>query len=276
MLLVFIMTLLGCGGNDNIVNEIAQLEKEHSATPTSEVKRRLLSQYKNYLKDLDGDEALFLEVSNKAARLQMDLNKYADASITLKASVAKKVSADNVGTLSSLIVNQLHPNDFQTAVADFGKMYSDNQKMKSDFIPILDQLAQDMFDEKTGQWDREKANQYISMARLLGATVVKDKDVEDKLLKAARNAAALKKFTQTLNIYNYMIDHPDDFEKESTALFYKAYTYDENLKNLDKAKKYYEEFLEKFPDHPLAEDTKLSLKNLGKTPEEIIKSFSEK
>jgi len=276
MLLLFIMTLLSCGGNVNVVEEIASLEKEHSETPTTEVKRRLLSQYKNYLNDLGSDNASFVDISQKAARLQVDLNKYEDASTTLKNSIAKQITPDNLGFLNSLVVNHLNQNDFKKAIAQIEEIYPDAEKMKTDYLPILSQLEEEMYDEKTGKWNREKANAYIAMARLQGAIVKGDGDVEKKLFKAAEISRALKKYNDALNIYNYVIDHSDNFTKASNALFYKGYTYDENLKNLEEAKKSYEEFLTKYPDHPLAEDTKRSIENLGKTPEEIINSLKKK
>jgi outer membrane protein assembly factor BamD (BamD/ComL family) len=49
-----------------------------------------------------------------------------------------------------------------------------------------------------------------------------------------------------------------------------AYTYENNLHDLVRAKTLYEEFLQKFPNGELAQDAKLSLDNLGKSPEELI------
>jgi TolA-binding protein len=37
----------------------------------------------------------------------------------------------------------------------------------------------------------------------------------------------------------------------------------------------YREFIEKYPDNELAEDAKLALQNLGKSPQEIIGSAKE-
>ncbi|RMG37345.1 MAG: outer membrane protein assembly factor BamD, partial [Methanobacteriota archaeon] len=54
----------------------------------------------------------------------------------------------------------------------------------------------------------------------------------------------------------------------SKALFMLGYINANHLNNLEKAKKYYTEFLEKYPNHELADDAKYELDNLGKNVEE--------
>jgi len=67
-----------------------------------------------------------------------------------------------------------------------------------------------------------------------------------------------------------------DFSNMSNVIFLIGFTYDNNEKNYDAAREYYEKFLEKYPDHPLANDTKILIENLGKSLEEIIKEFEAK
>jgi hypothetical protein len=46
---------------------------------------------------------------------------------------------------------------------------------------------------------------------------------------------------------------------------------------LPKAKETYEDFLKKFPDDKdYADDATMALKNLGKSPEDLIKEFEKK
>jgi tetratricopeptide (TPR) repeat protein len=59
-------------------------------------------------------------------------------------------------------------------------------------------------------------------------------------------------------------------------LFLKGYVYENNLGRLDKAKAIYEEFLQKYPDNDFADDAEVSLKYLGKSPEELIEIFQRK
>jgi len=72
-----------------------------------------------------------------------------------------------------------------------------------------------------------------------------------------------------------MVEYPD-YEKVPECLFMKAFIYDNNLQEYDKAKEVYLEFLEKYPDDEFADDARASINNLGKSLEEIIREFEEK
>lgn len=64
--------------------------------------------------------------------------------------------------------------------------------------------------------------------------------------------------------------------KAATSLFLQGFVYETQLKNIEKAKTIYNEFLAKYPQHQLAKDVQFSLDNLGKSDEELIKMFEEK
>jgi len=66
------------------------------------------------------------------------------------------------------------------------------------------------------------------------------------------------------------------YEKAPQALFLAGFIYENDLKNLDKAKDMYNTFMKKYPNDTLAASVKFSLENLGKPADEIIKSFEGK
>lgn len=53
------------------------------------------------------------------------------------------------------------------------------------------------------------------------------------------------------------------------ALFMVGYINANHLSNLDKAREYYSQFLEKYPDHDLADDAQYEIDNLGKDVESL-------
>lgn len=55
-------------------------------------------------------------------------------------------------------------------------------------------------------------------------------------------------------------------------LFLAAFIYNNDLRNFDSARVLYGEFLQKYPDHELAESAKFEVENLGKNPDEYLKS----
>ena len=64
-------------------------------------------------------------------------------------------------------------------------------------------------------------------------------------------------------------DYPKD-ERAPKSLFMTGFINANELKNLEAARKAYQSFLEKFPNHELMASAKTELENLGKTPEEIL------
>jgi tetratricopeptide (TPR) repeat protein len=272
-----IMTFFLSCSNGDLSNKIAALEKAHAETPTTEIKKELLASYTTYLNELKDDANSYSQFAHKKAMLEMDLNQSNDASLTLTTAIqnhpAGTSSNKNIGLLSSVLVNQVHAKDLQVAIDNFKKLYPDPANAKSTFSPIIKNLGETMLDEKNGSWDRLKVRDFISLSRIQAGIVKNDDEVQKSLFNAANMSLATKNYAQALAIYDYVLTHPDDFSKVPTALFLKGFTYDEHLKNFDEAKKHYTDFLEKYPEDGYADSVKASLKNLGKTAEEIIESF---
>lgn len=96
------------------------------------------------------------------------------------------------------------------------------------------------------------------------------------LFRASDISMNLQQPVKTIDLFNKIMTKYPDYEKTPSVMFLKAFVYEDQLHDLSKAKKYYEEFLEKYPDSDFADDAKISLQNLGKSPEELIKEFEEK
>lgn len=56
-------------------------------------------------------------------------------------------------------------------------------------------------------------------------------------------------------------------------VFLKAYVYENYIGRLGKASELYRDFINRFPDHELADDALIAIQNMGKTPEELVKEF---
>ena len=63
-------------------------------------------------------------------------------------------------------------------------------------------------------------------------------------------------------------DYPNGMHT-SKAIFMVGYINANHLDNYDKAREFYTTFLEKFPDHELANDAQYELNNLGKSADEL-------
>lgn len=102
-----------------------------------------------------------------------------------------------------------------------------------------------------------------------------DAKTPEYLFKAAEIQRSLKNYKKAIENYETIQKDFPQYDKTPHSTFLLGFIYENDLKDNDKAKAMYEQFLEKYPEHELADDVKFSLDNLGITPEEIIKRFEE-
>jgi tetratricopeptide (TPR) repeat protein len=95
----------------------------------------------------------------------------------------------------------------------------------------------------------------------------------DYLFKSADIFMNMYKGNEAINSFNLILDNFPEYKKTASALFLKAFVYEDQMQDYANAEKYYKLFLEKYPDSDFADDAEISIKNLGKTPEELIKEF---
>jgi len=96
------------------------------------------------------------------------------------------------------------------------------------------------------------------------------------LYKAADLSLNINKSKESLDLYNRIIYQYPDYQKVPECLFLMGYIYENYFQELGKAKEIYESFLSKYPNHDFADDARVSIENLGKSPEELIRLFEEK
>lgn len=68
------------------------------------------------------------------------------------------------------------------------------------------------------------------------------------------------------------LDYPQ-YNKHAESIFLCGFIFENQLQDYKEAKYYYEKFLVAYPKHPLAADATASIRNLGKSPEELVKEF---
>lgn len=144
---------------------------------------------------------------------------------------------------------------------------------------------------------KERLNTISTLEKDFGATEMMDMNKGSQLIKAYENYAnehrndslapvylfkaadlsiGLKKYQEAIILYERIFKYYHEFPKRSDALFMQAFVYDEHLKIKGKASDLYDQMIEKYPDHPLADDAASLKEKLTLTDEELIKLFEEK
>lgn len=97
----------------------------------------------------------------------------------------------------------------------------------------------------------------------------------DRLFKAAEVSMGIGQGNLAVKYFRIISDDHSDFYKAPEALFLSGFC-SENLNNdIEQAKFFYEQFIQKYPDHKLAQDAQFSIQNLGKSDEELIRMFEK-
>lgn len=160
-----------------------------------------------------------------------------------------------------------------------GKEYYDSGELE--FERDLDETGTGLGIEyhKNGMRKRErlyKNNEQIHVSRLNhDIKGVKYNRTPEELFFEAQEYAFAGMYGHAIEDYKLFVKSFPDNEKVPNVKFLIAFTYHNNLNDLDNAKKEYEKFISQYPDSPLKVSAEFELKNIGKTIEEI-EIFNEK
>lgn len=101
-----------------------------------------------------------------------------------------------------------------------------------------------------------------------------DEKTPDYLFKALELTVNMRDADKSLDILSKMENNYAQYEKTPTAIFMVASLICEDvLGDYGRAKGMYEKIINKYPDCEWVETAEQAIKNLGKTPEELIREF---
>ena len=96
----------------------------------------------------------------------------------------------------------------------------------------------------------------------------------DWLFKALEISINLKDAEKSEMICDKLIKDYPTFDKTPVGMFMMAsFVYEDQLRDLDKARSMYEKIIADYPESEFVPSVEAALKNLGKTPEEIVMEF---
>ena len=155
-------------------------------------------------------------------------------------------------------------------------LFSCKEKQQDPVVKI-ENLENELFadDAVFDDEGRKKAAELVDLYTAYAENHPQDKNTPGYLFKAADITMNLFDATKAINLYNKIIYTYPEYVKAPECLFLVAYIYENYLQNYSKAEEVYRLFIEKYPDNEFADDAELSIKNMGKTPEELIREFEE-
>ncbi|MBK8445137.1 MAG: tetratricopeptide repeat protein [Sphingobacteriales bacterium] len=148
---------------------------------------------------------------------------------------------------------------------------------RDDLLNTIKDSEKSMLDNSNAlTLDTAKARVVMSSYEQFLAAYPKDSLAPEILFKSAEYYKTFRQFDKSIANYKIISEQFPTYEKAPHSLFLMGFMNENDLKNLNEAKKYYQLFLQKYPQHDLADDVQFSLDNMGKTPEQIMEMLQQK
>src|ERR1043165_1692474 len=129
---------------------------------------------------------------------------------------------------------------------------------------------------KAGKADTNSLNSLLKKHEDYAAMYPADTNGADYLFKAAEFYRYMRRPLRSIQLYDKIYTGYPTIARHPYALFLQGFMYENEVGNPHAAKIIYEKFLTEYPTHRMAKDVRITLANLGKTPEQLIQEFQEK
>lgn len=152
-------------------------------------------------------------------------------------------------------------------------MLSCGEKMS---VEKINELEAKVFTEGVS-FEKENLIQLVDAYLLFAKQNPSDSQSPDFVFKALDVAVGTSVETpqKAIEIADVLIEKYPDFEMTPMAMFIKGFVYENKLGDLQNAEMTYRQFIEKYPDNPMAADVEASIKNIGIPLDELIKTFEQ-
>jgi TolA-binding protein len=140
----------------------------------------------------------------------------------------------------------------------------------------INKLESDLFSSEDMVVNRKQASELVNAYIDYADKFPDDTLSPDYIFKGADICMNILNPSKAVWFFDRIIREYPNYRKVPESMFLKAYVYDNNMQSYDLARKLYTEFIEKYPDNEFADDAKVSIQNLGKTPEQIIMEIEER
>jgi tetratricopeptide (TPR) repeat protein len=123
--------------------------------------------------------------------------------------------------------------------------------------------------------DTAVAVSFVEKAQLFAERFAQDSLAPHFLFRAGDVARGLGDYDLALQLWDKVAREYEGSPRAPQALFFRAFTLDNDLRRPTAARQAYEAFLARYPEHPMAKDALALMQVLesGKTPEELIREF---
>jgi tetratricopeptide (TPR) repeat protein len=271
-----------CQQESTFQPRIDALEQRLAAQYTPERSDSLVNLYREAVKAHPDDHATNLRYLTRAAEVQFTLRQDGVAASRWLADALDHHAegqdrAATVGLLTRIWTAHLYkrPSAIRLDPKDLDQIKADLNANRPWMDSALIRLDRQMTTNGVIS-NPELAGQFIEISEGAALTSGDQKTFTDHLLRAAGVAKNVENYNKAIQLYFKISDRLPDQPEARTALFMQGFIYENDVRDLSRAKTTYEDYLRRYPhDTIYGDDVRMALKHLGKSPEELIKEFEK-
>ena len=178
--------------------------------------------------------------------------------------------------LSTIIIAFLSILVYQSCSNSASKTDNNSISEKEKLAQEIKILEDTLEAKATKEINRTLAKELIEKSKKYAETYPNDTLSPAYLFRSGNVAVGLGSFDEAVKYFETVHQKYADYERTPDALFLEGFTYENHMSDIENAKRCYNDFIKRFPDDQLAEQVKVVLANIGKSPEELVKGFQNK
>jgi tetratricopeptide (TPR) repeat protein len=266
LLLAIMCLALGSCQSDagEMRSSIRQLEKQ-SSDSTQAI---LVETYMNYANTYPGDSTWTPRFLQRAARMERARFHYSAAIKLLYQAIREYYhhpeTIDQVLLLHNIFQHDVQTPFLITTIEQAGRQAFPAlaERWSATATPIEDQLInrqKAVYESAALQINYSAANELITASELYALLLPYAEQSPELLLSAAEITRGLGVYRHSLDLLDWVATRYPEHPQAAQALFLRAFTLDEQLHDTTAARKAYQLFLRKHPDHEFANDARMLL-----------------
>ncbi len=269
--------------------KVQELELAFKNSPNDTTYDKLITLYLEIMQEHKDQSNIVEEILVKCADAGSKMNNCRQTIIFLNNLIKSYYSRKDTPDSIIKMIECLRKNNKKEA-ADilsicFGEAYpGDSRKVEllaqlsSQQTPeeYLVELAKSIFPDSANTYDKEKAFNYVDACEAYALVLPQSDKAPEFLFSAAQTSKLLQTYDKCISLFDWIIEKYPSHMKAENSAFMKGFLFDNDLKDTALARKFYLEFIQKFPKSEFVDDAQMLINNLGKTEEEILEELQKK
>ena len=152
-----------------------------------------------------------------------------------------------------------------------------NEATQAELVSTLGELETTLRQKPDQALDSANVLTFVRNAQALARRFPQDSLAPVYLFRAAELCHTTGKFNEAIGLWGQIGTSFSPYIRSAEAVFMQGFVAENELKDKDKALEFYQVFLEKYPEHPMAKDAQVLVTNLkrGVTDQQLIEQFEQ-